>query len=92
MTLAVSSLMGPINKQALQICNDWFDILLASDRSHSTAQGFIRLIVNTDPVFYYPSIAPAGFEFLKCSVKPEFSSLANQQPDNRHPVQMCVTG
>ena len=41
-------------------------------------------------LFHYPSTQPAGFEYLKRSVKLEFGSLTDQQPVGRHPVQPLV--
>jgi hypothetical protein len=41
-------------------------------------------------LFHYPSTQPAGFEYLKRSVKLEFGSLTDQQPVGRHPVQPWV--
>ena len=41
-------------------------------------------------LFHYPSTQPAGFEYLKRSVKLEFGSLTDQQPIGRHPVQPWV--
>lgn len=38
-------------------------------------------------LFHYPSSQPAGFEYLKRSVKLEFGSLTDQQPVGRHPVR-----
>jgi Nucleotidyl transferase AbiEii toxin, Type IV TA system len=38
-------------------------------------------------LFHYPSAQPAGFEYLKRSVKLEFGSLTDQQPAGRHPVR-----
>jgi hypothetical protein len=45
--------------------------------------------VTNSPVllFHYPSTQPAGFEYLKRSVKLEFGSLTDQQPIGRHPVR-----
>jgi hypothetical protein len=37
--------------------------------------------------FHYPSGLPAGFEYLKRSVKLEFGSLTDQQPTGNHPVR-----
>jgi hypothetical protein len=37
-------------------------------------------------LFHYPSTQPAGFAYLKRSVKLEFGSLTDQQPAGRHPV------
>jgi hypothetical protein len=41
-------------------------------------------------LFRYPSMQPAGFEYLKRSVKLEFGSLTDQQPVGRHPVRPWV--
>jgi len=41
-------------------------------------------------LFHYPSTQPAGFEYLKRSVKLEFGSLTDQQPVGRHPIQPLV--
>lgn len=38
-------------------------------------------------LFHYPSTQPAGFSYLKRSVKMEFGSLTDQQPAGRHPVR-----
>ena len=38
-------------------------------------------------LFHYPSLQPAGFDYLKRSVKLEFGSLTDQQPVGRHPVR-----
>lgn len=40
--------------------------------------------------FHYPSTQPAGFEYLKRSVKLEFGSLTDQKPVGRHPVRPWV--
>jgi hypothetical protein len=37
-------------------------------------------------LFHYPSSQPAGFDYLKRSVKLEFGSLTDQQPTGRHAV------
>ncbi len=41
-------------------------------------------------LFHYPSIQPAGFEYLRRAVKLEFGSLTDQQPIGRHPVRPWV--
>ena len=41
-------------------------------------------------LFHYPSSQPAGFGYLKRSVKLEFGSLTDQQPVGRHPVRPWV--
>jgi len=42
-------------------------------------------------LFHYPSSQPAGFDYLKRSVKLEFGSLTDQQPVGRHPVRPWMT-
>lgn len=41
-------------------------------------------------LFHYPSSQPAGFDYLKRSVKLEFGSLTDQQPVGRHQVRPRV--
>jgi hypothetical protein len=41
-------------------------------------------------LFHYPSSQPAGFEYLRRSVKMEFGSLTDQQPFGRHPIRPWV--
>jgi hypothetical protein len=41
-------------------------------------------------LFHYPSVQPAGFEYLRRAVKLEFGSLTDQQPVGRHPVRPWV--
>jgi hypothetical protein len=41
-------------------------------------------------LFHYPSTLPAGFNYLKRSVKLEFGSLTDQQPVGRHPIEPLV--
>ena len=41
-------------------------------------------------LFHYPSSQPAGFEYLRRSVKLEFGSLTDQQPIGRHPIRPWV--
>ena len=38
-------------------------------------------------LFHYPSLQPAGFDYLKRSVKLEFGSLTDQQPVGRHSIR-----
>lgn len=53
---------------------------------------FLTDVQTNSPVllFHYPSSQPAGFEYLKRSVKLEFGSLTDQQPVGRHPVRPWV--
>lgn len=41
-------------------------------------------------LFHYPSSQPAGFDYLKRSVKLEFGSLTDQQPAGRHSVRPWI--
>jgi hypothetical protein len=41
-------------------------------------------------LFHYPTTQPAGFSYLKRSVKLEFGSLTDQRPIGRHPVRPWV--
>lgn len=41
-------------------------------------------------LFHYPSSQPAGFDYLRRSVKLEFGSLTDQQPVGRHPVRPWI--
>ncbi len=41
-------------------------------------------------LFHYPSSQPAGFAYLRRSVKLEFGSLTDQQPVGRHPVRPWI--
>ena len=41
-------------------------------------------------LFRYPTTQPAGFEYLRRSVKLEFGSLSDQQPTDRHPVRPWI--
>jgi hypothetical protein len=41
-------------------------------------------------VFHYPSSQPAGFDYLKRSVRLEFGSLTDQQPAGHHPVRPWI--
>lgn len=41
-------------------------------------------------LFHYPSSQPAGFEYLKRSVKLEFGSLTDQQPTGRHLIRPWI--
>jgi Nucleotidyl transferase AbiEii toxin, Type IV TA system len=41
-------------------------------------------------LFHYPTTQPAGFDYLKRSVKLEFGSLTDQQPAGRHPIKPWI--
>lgn len=41
-------------------------------------------------LFHYPSLQPAGFDYLKRSVKLEFGSLTDQQPVGWHPIHPWI--
>jgi hypothetical protein len=53
---------------------------------------FLTDLGTNSPVllFRYPSSQPAGFDYLKRSVKLEFGSLTDQQPTGRHPIRPWV--
>ncbi len=53
---------------------------------------FLNDPVTHSPVllFHYPSIQPAGFQYLSRSVKLEFGSLTDQQPTGRHPIRPWI--
>ena len=53
---------------------------------------FLTDLHTNSPVllFHYPSSQPAGFDYLKRSVKLEFGSLTDQQPVGRHPIRPWV--
>jgi hypothetical protein len=58
-------------------------------------QGWFEFLTDSNtnsPVllFRYPSSQPAGFDYLKRSVKLEFGSLTDQQPIGRHPIRPWV--
>jgi Nucleotidyl transferase AbiEii toxin, Type IV TA system len=53
----------------------WFEFLIDA-QTHSPVL-----------LFHYPSSLPAGFDYLKRSVKLEFGSLTDQQPTGRHSVR-----
>jgi hypothetical protein len=52
----------------------WFEFLI----DHATNSPVL--------LFLYPSTQPAGFDYLKRSVKLEFGSLTDQKPTGRHPI------
>lgn len=41
-------------------------------------------------LFRYPTSQPAGFEYLKRTVKLEFGSLSEQRPTERHPIRPWI--
>jgi hypothetical protein len=53
---------------------------------------FLKDATTNSPVllFHYPSSQPAGFDYLKRSVKLEFGSLTDQQPIGRHPIKPWI--
>ena len=61
-------------------------------RTERTWLEFLTDSQTNSPVllFHYPSSQPAGFEYLKRSVKLEFGSLTDQQPVGRHPVRPWI--
>jgi len=80
---AVKNQIGPAIEAAVtgvlgKTKQAWFEFLM-----DSTTNSPVLL-------FHYPSSQPAGFEYLKRSVKLEFGSLTDQQPVGRHPVRPWV--
>jgi hypothetical protein len=80
---AVQNQIGPAIESAVtgvlgKTKQAWFEFLL-----DSTTNSPVLL-------FHYPSSQPAGFEYLKRSVKLEFGSLTDQQPVGRHQVRPWV--
>lgn len=77
---AVQQQLGPALESAAaavlgQSAQGWFEFL-TDPGTHSPVQ-----------LFHYPSAQPAGFDYLRRSVKLEFGSLTDQQPVGRHPVR-----
>jgi Nucleotidyl transferase AbiEii toxin, Type IV TA system len=80
---AVENQIGPAIEAAVadvlgKTKQAWFEFLM-----DSTTNSPVLL-------FHYPSSQPAGFEYLKRSVKLEFGSLTDQQPVGRHQVRPWV--
>lgn len=80
---AVQNQIGPAIETAVagvlgKTKQAWFEFLM-----DSTTNSPVLL-------FHYPSSQPAGFEYLKRSVKLEFGSLTDQQPVGRHQVRPWV--
>ena len=81
--VAVQNQIGPAMEAAVE------GVLGKSER---TWFEFLTEPNTNSPVllFHYPSSQPAGFEYLRRSVKLEFGSLTDQQPVGRHPVHPWV--
>ena len=81
--VAVQNQIGPAMEAAVE------GVLGKSER---TWFEFLTKPNTNSPVllFHYPSSQPAGFEYLRRSVKLEFGSLTDQQPVGRHPVHPWV--
>jgi hypothetical protein len=80
---AVQSQIGPAMESAVAAVlgrsdQGWFEFLTDSNTNSPVLQ------------FRYPSSQPAGFDYLKRSVKLEFGSLTDQQPVGRHPIRPWV--
>ena len=80
---AVRDRIGPVMEAAVvnvigENNGPWFEFLLDP---HTNSPVLL---------FHYPSLQPAGFDYLKRSVKLEFGSLTDQQPFGRHPVRPWV--
>ena len=81
--VAVQNQIGPAMEAAVE------GVLGKSER---TWFEFLTEPNTNSPVllFHYPSSQPAGFEYLRRSVKLEFGSLTDQQPVGRHPIHPWV--
>ncbi|MEX1042710.1 MAG: nucleotidyl transferase AbiEii/AbiGii toxin family protein [Pirellulaceae bacterium] len=82
--LAVQSQIAPVLETAVteilgQRGEPWFEFL--------TDPGMHSPVL----LFHYHSTQPAGFEYLKRSVKLEFGSLTDQQPIGRHQVRPWIS-
>ena len=81
---AVQSQIGPAMEAAVvgsagaRVNRSWFEFLTDPNTNSPVL------------LFHYPSSQPAGFDYLKRSVKLEFGSLTDQQPVGRHPVRPWV--
>jgi hypothetical protein len=80
---AVQNQIGPVIESAVvAVLGDkepaWFEFLTDPNTNSPVL------------LFHYPSSQPAGFDYLKRSVKLEFGSLTDQQPVGRHPVRPWV--
>lgn len=63
-------------------------VLNALGKNEQARFEFLKDPNTNSPVlfFHYPSSAPAGFDYIKRSVKLEFGSLTDQQPIGRHTI------
>jgi hypothetical protein len=80
---AVQSQIGPAMESAVAAVlgrseQRWFESLTDSQTNSPVL------------LLRYPSSQPAGFDYLKRSVKLEFGSLTDQQPVGRHPIRPWV--
>jgi hypothetical protein len=80
---AVQSQIGPAMESAVAAIlgrneRGWFEFLTDANTNSPVL------------LFRYPSSQPAGFDYLKRSVKLEFGSLTDQQPVGRHPIRPWV--
>jgi hypothetical protein len=80
---AVRNQIGPVMEAAVEA------VLGKSERAWFE---FLTDLSTNSPVllFHYPSSQPAGFDYLKRSVKLEFGSLTDQQPAGRHGIRPWV--
>ena len=80
---AVQTLIGPVMEAAADGAlgkseRAWFEFLIDANTKSPVL------------LFHYPSSQPAGFDYLKRSVKLEFGSLTDQQPAGRHPIRPWI--
>lgn len=80
---AVEQKIMPVLEQAVQSVlgtnsTHWFEYL-TDPTTHSPVL-----------LFHYPSTQPAGFDYLRRSVKLEFGSLTDQQPTGKHAIKPWI--
>ncbi len=82
--VAVRDQIGPALEAAVKTVlrptePEWFEFLTDANANSPVV------------LFHYPSSQPAGFDYLKRSVKLEFGSLTDQQLVGRHPIRPWVS-
>lgn len=78
--LAVRDQIGPVMEATVEEVlgkkeSAWFEFLTDANTNSPVL------------LFHYPSSQPAGYDYLKRSVKLEFGSLTDQQPVGRHQIK-----
>lgn len=80
---SVQSQIQPVMETAVRsvlggVAKEWFEFLTDPNTNSPVL------------LFHYPSSQPAGFEYLKRSVKLEFGSLTDQKPTARHLIRPWI--